>query len=348
MTKNKFELDHNILDFIKDNPNCSSMKIYENALHNSSLATIKRLLKKNVDNHNIIVIGIGKNTRYHISVNYQFLYPINVEAYFTKEIDERTILKTFNFQICEQLQSVTIFTDAELQKLQALQTIFYNNTKDLEIAIYQKELQRLAIDLSWKSSQIEGNTYSLLETERLLVYKEFAVGKTKEEAIMLLNHKIAIDFIADNTDYLINLSISKIEDIHSLLVSDLNIDKNIRKRQVGITGTNYKPIDNEFQIRDAVEAMCTLINSKSNIFEKAFLSLILLSYIQAFNDGNKRTARIVSNAIFFANNYCPLSFRSVSTLEYKKAMLIFYEQNNIQPFKNLFIKQVEFAVQTYF
>jgi Fic family protein len=165
---------------------------------------------------------------------------------------------------------------------------------------------------------------------------------------MLLNHKIAIDFIADNTDYLINLSISKIEDIHSLLVSDLDIDKNIRKRQVGITGTNYKPIDNEFQIRGAVEAMCTLINSKSNIFEKAFLSLILLSYIQAFNDGNKRTARIVSNAIFFANNYCPLSFRSVSTLEYKKAMLIFYEQNNIQPFKNIFIKQVEFAVQTYF
>lgn len=348
MTTTKLYLEQNILDFIKENPSCSSMQILENANHEASLATIKRLLRQNVDNNNIIKSGVGKNTRYNISISYQVLYPVNVEDYFKKEIDERIILKAFNFEICEQLQSLAVFTDAELDKLQALQTIFLNNTKDLEIAIYQKELQRLAIDLSWKSSQIEGNTYSLLETERLLVDKEFAVGKTKEEAIMLLNHKIVIDFIAENTDYLVNLSISKIEDIHSLLIKDLEIDKNIRKRQVGITGTNYRPIDNEFQIREAVEAMCTLINSKSNIFEKAFLSLILLSYIQAFNDGNKRTARIVSNAIFFANNYCPLSFRSVSTLDYKKAMLIFYEQNNIQPFKKIFIEQVEFAVQTYF
>ena len=348
MTNKKNELELNVLDFIKSNPSCSSMQIYQNATHNVGLATIKRLLKKFVDVKDINISGLGKNTRYNISLSYQLLHAINVEEYFKKEIDERTILKAFNFEICDQLQVVDIFTAAELEKLQALQSIFLNNTKNLEPAIYQKELQRLAIDLSWKSSQIEGNTYSLLETERLLLDKEFAVGKTKEEAIMLLNHKIAIDFIAENSNYLVNLSIFRIEEIHSLLIKDLDIDKNIRKRQVGITGTNYKPIDNEFQIREAVEAMCKLVNSKSNIFEKALLSLLLLSYIQAFNDGNKRTARIVSNAIFFANNYCPLSFRSVSTLDYKKAMLIFYEQNNIQPFKNIFIDQVEFAVKTYF
>jgi len=74
----------------------------------------------------------------------------------------------------------------------------------------------LAIDLSWKSSQIEGNTYSLLETERLLKEKETESGKTTEEAIMLLNHKEAIDFIVENPDYLIPLSVPKIEDIHSV------------------------------------------------------------------------------------------------------------------------------------
>lgn len=111
---------------------------------------------------------------------------------------------------------------------------------------FKKELERLAIDLSWKSSQIEGNTYSLLETERLLKEKETAVEKTKEEAIMLLNHKEAIDFIVENPDYLISLSISKIEDIHSLLTKELGVDRHIRKRRVGISGTNYRPLDNEF------------------------------------------------------------------------------------------------------
>jgi len=110
----------------------------------------------------------------------------------------------------------------------------------------KKELERLAIDLSWKSSQIEGNTYSLLETERLLKEKETAAGKSKEEAVMLLNHKEAIDFVIENPDYLFPLSLSKIEDIHSILAKELAVARNIRKRRVGISGTNYRPIDNEF------------------------------------------------------------------------------------------------------
>jgi Fic family protein len=94
--------------------------------------------------------------------------------------------------------------------------------------------------------------------------------------------------------------------------------------------------------------MCVLINSKENIFEKALLTLVLISYIQPFMDGNKRTARIVSNAILINYNYCPISFRTVDSIEYKKAMLLFYEQNNISSMKEIFITQFEFAVNTYF
>ncbi len=204
------------------------------------------------------------------------------------------------------------------------------------------------MDLSWKSSQIEGNTYSLLETERLLKEKQTAQGKTKDEAIMLLNHKDALDFIIENPDYLQELTVHRIEDIHSILIKELGVGRNIRNRRVGITGTNYHPLDNEFQIREALEDTCHLINGKDNIFEKAIIALVLLSYIQAFTDGNKRTARIISNAILIANGYCPISFRTVDSIDYKKAMLIFYEQNNIAAFKQIFIDQFEFAVNTYF
>ena len=94
--------------------------------------------------------------------------------------------------------------------------------------------------------------------------------------------------------------------------------------------------------------MCRLINGKKDVFEKALLALVLLSYIQAFADGNKRTARIISNALLIAEGYCPLSFRTVDSIEYKKSMLIFYEQNNISSFKQIFMEQYEFAVKNYF
>jgi Fic family protein len=165
---------------------------------------------------------------------------------------------------------------------------------------------------------------------------------------MLLNHKDAIDFIVENPDYSIPLTIPGIENINRLLIKELAIDKNLRKHRVGISGTNYRPLDNEFQIREALGSACELVNKKENIFEKTLLILLLISYIQPFIDGNKRTARIVSNAILLNYKYCPISFRTIDSVDYKKAMLIFYEQNNISRFKEIFINQFEFAVKTYF
>ena len=250
--------------------------------------------------------------------------------------------------IRDVLPKVEIFTKEELEVLNAAQMEFGKNTEGMTELEYRKEMERLGVDLSWKSSQIEGNTYSLLETERLLKDKQTASGKTKEEAIMLLNHKDALDFVLDAPDYLKELSVHRIEDLHSILTKELEVDRNIRHRRVGITGTNYRPLDNEFQIREALEDTCTLVNGKDNVFEKAILTLVLLSYIQAFVDGNKRTARIASNAILIANGYCPISFRTVDSIDYKKAMLMFYEQNNIAAFKKIFIEQFLFAVKTYF
>jgi len=102
-----------------------------------------------------------------------------------------------------------------------------------------------------------------------------------------------------------------------------NVDKNIRKRRVGISGTNYTPLDNEFQIKEVLQKSCNVINSKKNVFEQSLLAILLLSYIQPFVDGNKRTARIVSNALLINQKYCPISFRTVDSIKYKKAMLLF-------------------------
>lgn len=338
-----------ILQFLHFHPESSRNDIETGLNLTESPATLKRMLASLVGKGEVDVVGQGRATRYSISAQAQVTMKIDIETYFKKETDERVIQSGFNFSLINEiLPKVEIFTSDEMERLNALQNQFKQNLQGISDTEYRKEMERLGIDLSWKSSQIEGNTYSLLETEKLLKEKQTASGKTKEEAVMLLNHKDALDFILDNPDYLKKLSVRRIEDIHSLLVKELEVDKGIRKRRVGITGTNYRPLDNEFQIREALEDSCSLINAKENVFEKAILALVLLSYIQAFADGNKRTARITSNAILIANNYCPISFRTVDSIDYKKAMLIFYEQNNISAFKQIFIEQFAFAVEQYF
>jgi hypothetical protein len=338
-----------ILEYIKAHPTISSKKIHEGTGAILGYATVKRVLQELISENLVQLSGKGRGTKYQLSNAYQLLYPIDPVEYFQKEIDEREITAGFNYSLITGLLSnVSLFTDDELVYLGDLQKKYTTNISRLSVTEYKKELERLAIDLSWKSSQIEGNTYSLLETERLLIEKETTTGKTKDEAVMLLNHKEALDFIIQHPSYIHPLTVSGIEDIHSILMKGLGIDRNIRRHRVGISGTNYKPIDNEFQIKEALGDMCGIINAKENVFEKVLLALTLLSYIQPFVDGNKRTARITGNAILINNNHCPISFRTVDSVEYKKAMLIFYEQNNITPFKKIFINQFEFAVMTYF
>lgn len=338
-----------ILDYIINNPNLSSSEIHIGLNLESKLVTTKRKLSSLTNKNYLSKVGVGRATKYVISREYKLIKPIDIGLYFEKDINDREIIENFNFELLlETLPKAILFDDEEISFLKKLQKIYIDNISTISNTLYKKDLERLGIDLSWKSSQIEGNTYSLLETEQLLKEKIEASGKQKEEAIMLLNHKTALDYILDSPNYFLKIDLKKISEVHSMLVDGLGVERNIRKRLIGITGTNYKPLDNEHQIAEAINNTCSLINSIDSTFEKAFILLLLLSYIQAFEDGNKRTARLMSNAILISNNHCPISFRTVDSIDYKKAMLIFYEQNNISAFKRIFIDQYEFAVNTYF
>ncbi len=308
--------------------------------------TISRDLVKLLEMGLIERQGAGRAVVYQPSPQYSMLKKIDVEKYFSVDSDKREIKDKFNFDIFSQLKN--IFTGAEKKKLIELNEIHKEKIKDISPDALCKEIERLSIDFSWKSSKIEGNTYSLLETEQLIKNQKEASGHPKEEAIMILNHKKTLDYIASKKKDFQTISVPKIENIHSLLVDGLNVTKNLRKSMVGITGTNFKPLDNEFQIREALEKTCKLVNETKDIFEKAIILMLLIAYIQPFVDGNKRTSRLLGNAILQSFGSCPLSYRSMNEIEYKKAILLFYEQNNISYFKELFLKQFEFAVENYF
>ncbi|MCK5460026.1 Fic family protein [Candidatus Parcubacteria bacterium] len=340
-----------ILDFIREKKGAGNKEIkkyLDEKIGDLNRATIVRDIDILLNFDLIKKEGMGRNVIYKLKKNNLIDRYINPQEYFKTDADERDVYENFNFDIFNILPD-NLFSKKEIINLEKLNNNYKRRISDLSPVIMKKEIERLTIELSWKSSKIEGNTYSLLDTEMLIKENIKARGHTEQEVIMILNHKKALEYILHKKNIFKNINVSKIENVHSLVVGDLNIKQNIRERLVRIIGTKYRPLDNQFQIREALENMNNFINQKKvHPLIKSMMAVLLISYIQPFEDGNKRTARLIGNALLSAYDYCPLSYRSVDVVEYKKATILFYEQNNISYFKQLFIEQFEFAVENYF
>ncbi|GBR76743.1 hypothetical protein NO2_1241 [Candidatus Termititenax persephonae] len=311
-----------------------------------SRITVVRDIETLLKNKYIKRIGAGRSVKYKEYNNNILLRHYDAVAYFTTEAEQRVCKETFNFAVFRQFGK--IFAAPELRRLALLTKEYQQNLAKIKPDIYRREMERLTIELSWKSAQIEGNTYSLLDTEELLKNNREAAGHRKEDALMLLNHKTALNYIfAHKMDYQ-KLTLRKIEDVHRLLIKDLGVSYGLRNSLVSIVGTKYRPLDNRYQIGEAMENTVRVLNSLADCFHKSLAAIVLLSYIQPFADGNKRTARLIGNALLVAQQACPLSYRSVDSVEYKKAMLLFYEQNSLTYFKELYLAQYEFSVKNYF
>lgn len=337
-----------IFDYIKQAGEVNREQVQEfiaKHFDKSSKVTILRDLDMLISGGLIVKTGSTKSAIYNISDKSKLFKDIDVEAYFANE-DRKLENNRFNFEIMNNLSN--LLTLKEQQEYALLNEQYLKNKAKMSPAILRKEFERLTIELAWKSSKIEGNTYSLLDTERLLKDNVSADGKTKEETQMIINHKTALDYIIGYQKGYKTLTVNKIEDLHHLLTQGLGVSYGIRRTLVGIVGTDYKPLDNAFQIKEALEQLVKLVNNTQNPLEKALITILMISYIQPFEDGNKRTSRILGNALLLANDYCPLSYRSVDEVEYKKAMILFYEQNNASYFKKLFLEQYKQAVLKYF
>jgi len=326
-----------LLKYVNDYPGINTAKI-----------TLNRDLRELLELGWIIKVGQGRSTSYKLSLQYNLFRELDNNLYFKTESDKRSVKEKFDFGIFLLLEKASIFLADEIKLLKDLTKEYQKNIKNISPGILKKEFERLMIDLSWKSSKIEGNTYTLLETEVLIRENKKAKNRTDKETIMIINHKKAFEYILSSKDNFKKISIAKIENVHYLLTKELNISRNLRKTLVGITGTKYRPLDNEHQIREALEKTCKLVNKIKNPFSKALLLMILIAYIQPFEDGNKRTSRLLGNAILIANGICPLSYSNADEIEYKKAVILFYELNNIRHFKMLFIAQFMFAIRHYF
>ncbi len=334
--------DQAILDYIANHPNAGRESIRRQIAPGASKQTIWRSLKRLVEAGLIESTGKGRATGYilagasvvrsHLTVPYNQRTP----TFYNREFIDRYIPnKSFYLPEADRLR---LFESGQPVPKPAA------GTYAIQV------LERLLVDLSWASSRMEGNTYDILETERLVRHGQEAHGRDRKEAVMILNHKEAIQYVVENLAE-IDITRRDIFNIHALLsdglLSDPAMAGRLRRMPVGMAHSSYRPLDNPYTIDEEFEVLIDKATAIIDPFEQSFFLLAHIPYLQAFDDINKRTSRIASNIPLLKADLAPMSFLAVNDTDYIDGLLGTYELNNVSLLKESYIEGYIASAENY-
>lgn len=234
---------------------------------------------------------------------------------------------------------------------QRLATIGAHEAGEAPAGTYAKRiLDRLLIDLAWNSSRLEGNTYSLLDTRRLIDFGQEAEGRAHREAQMILNHKDAIEFLVQSADE-IGFNRYTVLNLHAMLANNLLADPSavgrLRHIAVGIERSAFHPLETPAVIAECFDQMLATAGAIVDPFEQAFFVMAQLPYLQPFDDVNKRVSRLAANIPLVKANLAPLSFTDVPGDLYAQATLAIYELRSVDALKDVFLWAYERSAARY-
>lgn len=344
-----------ILQILQQFPEGANLQqIIESAKLPIGLRTLQRRLEKLRDLGKVVISGKTSGARYtlvhqggetrRIPSLADELIPLSDEAksiisFVSRPTQQRDPVG-YNLEFLESYRPNIdqYLTNQELVQLEKMGSTTASNQP---AGTYAREiLHRLLIDLSWNSSRLEGNTYSLLDTERLILQGQEADNKTKAEAQMILNHKDAIEFMVSNADD-IGFNRYTLLNLHAMLANNLLPDPEapgrLRRFGVGINGSVYTPLTMPQLIEQAFHLVLDKAAAISNPFEQAFFAMVHIPYLQPFEDVNKRVSRLAANLSLNRRNLVPLSFIDVPHDLYIKGLLGIYELNRVELLKDVFL-----------
>lgn len=309
--------------------------------------TILRYLNQLIDDGIVRRTGGGRSTRYVARASIATAHDAKPE--FSTEAQEalRQVQRPVRARhpvgyepgfLLDYEPNATFYLDAHMRE--RLRQVGSLGSGPMPAGTYARRiLDRLLIDLSWNSSRLEGNTYSLLETERLLAAGIEAESRDPLETQMILNHKFAIEFLVETAEEAAFDRLT-ILNLHALLSDNLLQNPadggRLRTSSVGITGSVFEPLQNPHRIEEYFDALVAKAAAVADPLEQCLFTLVQLPYLQPFIDVNKRVSRLAANIPLMIENLCPLSFVDVEPRDYAIAMLAVYEQNDIAPIRDLF------------
>ncbi|MCC5850083.1 MAG: Fic family protein [Verrucomicrobia bacterium] len=315
--------------------------------------TLQRRLNRLAEEGRIVKRGRGRGTRYFPAEGSKASAEISSEewpSYLSREgkdiarlvrrpVSERTPVGYGLELLQSYTPNVTMYLSGEARG--ALAEMGRVGLEALPAGTYLRQvIDRLLIDLSWNSSRLEGNTYSLLDTQRLLERGEAVEGKDAEETQMILNHKAAIEMLADDAEE-IGFNRYTVCNLHALLSENLLPDPmaggRLRSRPVGIGASVFEPLQVPQQIEESFDLMLTKAEAVLDPFEQALFIMVHLPYLQPFDDVNKRLSRLAANIPLVQRNLCPLSFVDVDREVYTLGILGVYELGRIELLHDVFV-----------
>jgi hypothetical protein len=325
--------------------------------------TLQRRLLRLKESDQIKVTGKGRATRYLLTESgpADSVLPVDVsivslstagkeiQRLLNRPLQSRTPVG-YNRSFLESYRpNITAYLSPSEHK--KLAEIGKTSVSERPAGTYAKEiLSRLLIDLSWNSSRLEGNTYSLLDTQRLIAFGEAAEGKSALDAQMILNHKDAIEFLVQSAEE-IGFNRYTVLNLHALLANNLLPDPQaagrLRYMSVAITGSVYEPLAVPQLISECFDLLLAKAAAISNPFEQAFFVMVQQPYLQPFDDVNKRVSRLAANIPLLAHNLAPLSFVDVPEQIYARGILGVYELNRIELLRDVFLWAYERSAARY-
>lgn len=336
------------------------LKALESRGQSFNRRTLQRRLSMLNKAGGILITGVGRATRYrpvisskkstetpsgiHLSVDAQSVQDrVSLPLSFRKPVGyQRSFIDSYQPNVTWYLSEV------ERKHLMDKGRRFSINTA--AGTFFRQILGRLLIDLSWASSRLEGNTYSLLETERLIAFGEAAPGKAPFETQMVLNHKAAIEFLVEMMGES-KFDHRTIRNLHALLSDNLLGDPaasgRLRAIPVGIAKSVFEPLAIPQLIEELFIRILSTAGAISDPFEQAFFCLVHLPYLQPFEDVNKRVSRLTANIPLIHHNLCPLSFVDVPEDLYINGLLGVYELNRIELLREVFVWSYERSCDRY-
>lgn len=335
--------EHALLDYIAAHPGAGRDEIRRNVAPDAGETTVWRALKALVEAGRLEVTGRGRATGYalagaavvraHLATPYNRRKPVSYDRTF---LDRYVPDKTFYLPEADRMR---------------LNEAGRPDAAPLPAGTYARHiLERLLVDLSWASSRMEGNTYTILETERLLRFGEEASGKDRKEAVMILNHKEAIEYVVGNLAA-ITISRADICNIHALLADGLLIDPamagRLRRMPAGITHSSYQPLEDQDEIEEEFNILVAKAAAISDPFEQSFFLLVQIPYLQAFDDVNKRTSRVASNVPLLKADLAPMSFMTMDDGAYIDALIGIYELNNVALLREVYLDAYMASAENY-
>ena len=362
-----------VVDFVRQSANGARSGEIVEALKDIPQRTLQRWLKSLVESGRLVQGGKGPAARYRLPAIVEeqketperkrgpeeekpeeVVTPLSVEsaqirAYLRQPFGARKAVG-YNRPFLDGYRPNTIFYLSPKERAH-LAEVGKTKTGVEAAGTYAKQiLNRLLIDLSWNSSRLEGNTYSLLDTRRLIEFGEEAQGGNRLEAQMILNHKDAIAFLVSAADE-IGFNRYTILNLHGILAQNLLPDEaaagRLRRIAVGIESSAFHPLEVPQLIEECFNQVLATAQAIHDPFEQSFFAMVHLPYLQPFDDVNKRVSRLAANIPFIKANLSPLSFTSVPRSTYTDAILGVYELNGIDLLKDVYIWAYERSAERY-